>query len=83
MQTATEPSAQTYACSTTTGPVSITPDTASAVVSAIVAAGYDIIPRSATLPSRTGTARRATFGHRYLIDEVGDGSGYRRAEGLL
>ncbi len=56
---------------------------AAEVVEAITAAGYEVVHRPPVeavveAPAPRGVVRRATFGHRYLVDEAGDGSGYRR-----
>lgn len=57
----------------------ISAETTTAVIKASTAAGYDIVRRPRTTPpAPRGTVRRATSGHRYLTDEAGDGSRYRR-----
>ncbi len=60
----------------------ISAETTTAVIEVITATGYDIVRRPRTRPpAPRGTVRRATFGHHYLADEEGDGSGYRRRGG--
>lgn len=48
------------------------------VAEAITAAGNEV--GRVESPAPRGLVRRATFGHRYLADEAGDGSGYRRRD---
>ena len=53
-------------------------ETTTSAIEALTDAGYEIVRRPrAEPPAPRGVVRRTPSGHRYLVDEAGDGSGYR------